>query len=422
MAKEYSRVLRAITERPWNIRRSTLDTMCAIVAARISGVELTKDEIQARLKTEAAARPTQQIIGTVGVIPVFGVLAQKMNMFLDISGGTSYQQLIKQFREFRDDPQVKAIVFEHDSPGGEVFGLVEAAEEIFAARDTKRLIAVVNPLCCSASLFLACACSEIVITPSGEVGCIGTIMCHTDYSKQNEMIGIDPTYIVSSPYKAEGNPDEPLGDDALAYLQSQVDSYGDQFEKFVAKGRNVPVSKVKSDFGQGRVLMARDALKAGLVDRIATMDETIAKLVGRRSAVAGAAAATSPVTSITAGKAKPKAEGEGVPPDENGECQDGYELDENDGLCYPVEEHDAPEARAEASTESDVCTACNGSSLKPERFMSDPQGQEPCSECGGTGKTSARASAATTEPVDEAAQLEADLAYADATIAIRKRS
>lgn len=393
MAKEYSRVLRAITEQPWAIRRSMLDTICEVVSARAAGVELTKDEIQAQLKTEAG-RPTQQIIGTVGVIPVCGVLAQKMNLFLDISGGTSYQQLIKQFRDFRDDPQVKAIVFEHDSPGGEVYGLVEVAEEIFAARDTKRLIAVVNPLSASASYFLACACHEIIVTPSGQIGCIGTIMCHTDYSAQNEKLGINPTYIVSSQYKAEGNSDNPLDDEALAHLQSQVDAYGDQFEKFVAKGRGVPVSKVKSDFGQGRVLMAKDAVKVGMADRVQTFDDTIAKLIGRKSA-AGARAMTTKPTNIPAteelaadaaalnGK-KPAAEG-GVEPDEDGECREGYEL-RDDGLCYPVEDGEV-EASAAAQS-SDVCAACNGSGLKPERFMSDPQGQETCPDCGGSGKQS----------------------------------
>lgn len=347
MAKEYSRVLRAITDRPWAIRRSAMDTICAVVTARAAGVELSKDEIQARLNTEAA-RPTQQIIGTVGVIPVYGVLAQKMNMFLDISGGTSYQQILKQFRDFRDDPTVKVIVFEHDSPGGEVAGLVEAADEIFAGRSAKRLIAVVNPCCASASYFLAAACHEIVITPSGEAGCIGTIMCHTNYSKQNEMIGVDPTYIVSSQFKAEGNPDQPLGDEALAHYQSVVDAYGDQFEKFVAKGRGVPVSKVKSDFGQGRMLLAKDAVKAGVCDRIATMDETIAKLVGRRSsaAVSGAMAVTVPVLAVSVDAWTAKAEG--VDPDENGECAAGYELDDEDGLCYPIEDDGETEALSDA--------------------------------------------------------------------------
>lgn len=310
MPQKYSRVLSALTDQPWAIRQSALETMCAVVQARADGVELTKDEIQARIA--ANARPTQQIIGTVGVIPVYGILAQRMNMFLDISGGTSYQQLLSQFRVMRDDPQVKAIVFEHDSPGGEVFGLLEAAEEIFSARDRKRLIAVVNPCAASASLFLAAACHEIVVTPSGQVGCIGTILCHTDYSKQNEMLGEDPTYIVSSPYKAEANPDEPLGDEALKHLQAQVDAYGDQFEKFVAKGRGVTVAQVKADFGGGRMLLAKDAVKAGLADRVATFDDTIAKLVGRRS-VNGA---RSVVIGPAVGAVTASAQADGAGPDE----------------------------------------------------------------------------------------------------------
>lgn len=367
MAKEYSRILHALTQKPWNIRQSTLEMMCEVVLARASGVQLTKDEIQAQLGTQAA-RPTQQIIGTVGVIPVFGILAQRMDMFLDISGGTSYHQIIKQFREFRDDPQVKAIVFQHASPGGEVFGLIEAAEEIFAARDTKRLIAVVDPLSASASYFLACACPEIVVTPSGEAGCIGTIWCHRSYEKQNEMIGVKPTYLVSSPYKAEGNEDQDLGDEATAYIQTQIDAYGDQFEKFVAKTRRTTVAKVKSDFGGGRMLLAKDAVKAGMADRVASFDETIAKLVGRKGAVAvsGArAAVTVPEKTVatnvpvseellqTEAAAKPpKADDEGTPPDENGECPAGTELDEDDGLCYPVETVMEPDAQAVADRDA----------------------------------------------------------------------
>jgi signal peptide peptidase SppA len=387
MAKEYARVLRALTEKPWNIRRPTLDLMVQIVRARASGVQLTQDEIQAQLGTQAA-RPTQQIIGTVGVLPVVGILAQKMDMFVDYSGGTSTQQLIKQFRVFRDDPQVKAIVFEHDSPGGEVFGLIEAAEEIYAARDTKRLIAVVNPFSASASLFLAAACHEIVVTPSGELGCIGTIWCHHDYSAMNEIIGVKPTYLTSSPYKAEGNQDNPLGDEAEAYIQSQIDAYGDQFEKFVAKGRGVSVAKVKKDFGGGRMLLAKEALKVGLCDRIATMDETIAKLVGRKASVAvsgaraavtipeqtvatnvlateellqseEALAAAAPAPPIVTAKKK-KADDEGTPPDENGVCAAGTELDEDDGLCYPVSTDEPTDAQAAADRDAFDLTRATG--------------------------------------------------------------
>jgi len=294
MAEKYSRVLRAITEQPWAIRQSTLDTMIAVVAARASGVKLSQHEIRARIGAAQSKRSRSTVAdgaSAVGVIPIYGVLAQKANMFTDISGGTSYQMVMRDFREFRDDPNVKAIVFDVDSPGGEVFGLEEAAEEIFAARGTKPMIAVCNPMIGSAALYLACACDEIVVTPSGAIGSIGTIVKHVDYSKQNDMLGESPTYITSSKFKAEGNPDEPLSDDAVADLQAMVNAYGDKFEAFVAKGRNVPVSKVRSDFGRGRMLLAADAVKVGLADGIETYEQALTRVLGQGVRLGGPRAA-----------------------------------------------------------------------------------------------------------------------------------
>jgi signal peptide peptidase SppA len=301
MADKYSRVLSALMGHPWAIRQGTLDTICGIVTARAEGVRLTKAEIQARVGA-AAARPSKEVVGTVGVIPVFGVLAQRMDMFTDISGGTSYQQLSKQLREFRDDDSVKHCVFEHDSPGGDVFGLQELADEIYAARAVfaargGKLVAMVNPQCASASLYLAAACHEIVITPSGAIGSIGTVCVHTERSAMNEMMGIKPTYITSSPFKQEDNQDTPLSAEAYGHLKAMVDEYGAQFEKFVAKARGVTPAKVRNEFGGGRMLMAKDALRVGLVDRISTMDDLMAKLVGRKAAAGVRAEETAPAVS-----------------------------------------------------------------------------------------------------------------------------
>jgi ClpP class serine protease len=49
----------------------------------------------------------------------------------------------------------------------------------------------------------------------------------------------------------------------------------------VAAGRGVKVSAVKADFGQGRTMMAQEALKAGMVDRVATLEQIIDELSGR---------------------------------------------------------------------------------------------------------------------------------------------
>lgn len=102
---------------------------------------------------------------------------------------------------------------------------------------------------------------------------------HVDQTAANEADGYKPTYISYGKYKTEGNPDEPLTDEARAEIQARVDNYGRMFEEAVAKYRGVTVAKVRSDFGQGRMLSAKNAVAAGLADRVATFEETIDRLM-----------------------------------------------------------------------------------------------------------------------------------------------
>jgi capsid assembly protease len=199
-----------------------------------------------------------------------------------ISGGTSLASFMTKFRQYRDDASVSAILCDIDSPGGSVFMLRESFDEILKAREVKPIVAVVNPSCCSAAYYLACAFSEIVCTPSGEVGSVGCFMVHEDWSQANEQMGVKPTYVAYGKFKTEANPDEPLEDEARTYLQSLVDAFGGDFVKAVAKGRGKTVSDVTSDFGQGRVLLAKQALEVGMVDRIDTFENVLGRMVSRR--------------------------------------------------------------------------------------------------------------------------------------------
>ncbi len=147
--------------------------------------------------------------------------------------------------------------------------------------------AVADPMIASAAYYLSCAADEIVCMPSGEVGSIGVLAVHDDFSAQNEMIGYKPTYISFGEYKTELNQDQPLAPDAQAYLQKNIDAIGNDFQRFVAKARNLPVDTVRSDFGKGRMLLAKDALAAKMIDRIDTLDATIAR-VGKMARTAAA--------------------------------------------------------------------------------------------------------------------------------------
>ena len=86
--------------------------------------------------------------------------------------------------------------------------------------------------------------------------------------------------ISAGKHKVDGNPYEPLSDSAREDLQSKVDTFYEMFVKNVARGRGVSQGNVRDGFGQGRMVMAEDALKAGMVDRVATFDQTLTRLGG----------------------------------------------------------------------------------------------------------------------------------------------
>lgn len=184
------------------------------------------------------------------------------------------QQTIRQLAQ---DPEVGTIVLEIDSPGGVVTGTQEAADAIFEARQTKRVVALVNPLAASAAYWIASQAHEIIAVPSADVGSVGVFMMHADCSGMMEASGIAPTFIFAGQYKTEGNPFEPLTAEARDFLQGEVDGIYRQFIRAVARGRDVPTSKVEADFGQGRTFTADVARKAGMIDRVATINTAFAR-------------------------------------------------------------------------------------------------------------------------------------------------
>lgn len=279
----YDHIVHAVFAEPWAILPSTYAAMCEVVRLRADGTRLTAAEVAERIGA-APVRAGAARNGAVAILPLYGVLAQRMNMMTQVSGGTSTEMFGKAFREAAQDPAVSAIVLDIDSPGGSVFGIDELAAEIRAARGSRPIVAVADSLAASAAYWIAAQADEVVVTPGGLVGSIGVLSAHEDISKQEEMEGIKTTIISAGKYKAESSPFAPLSDEARAAEQAMVDKYYGMFIAAVAKGRGVQPSAVSGGFGQGRVVKAEDAVGMGMADRIATLDQTIARLLGRKSA------------------------------------------------------------------------------------------------------------------------------------------
>lgn len=272
----YAHLLLAVASEFWAIDEDKLDQVVAFLALQAAGEKMSAEEVQARI-TKQAERDVARRDGSVAVLPLRGVIANRMNMMSDISGGTSSEGFGKMFDAAVADDGVKAIVIDVDSPGGLVSGTDELSSKIFAARGSKPVIAHVNATAASAAYWIATAADEMVLSPSAEVGSIGVISVHDDVSAALEKAGVKKTVISAGKFKGEGAPFMPLGDEARAHRQEKADFYHDRFIRRVAENRNVPISAVREGFGQGRMVTAEAAISQGMADKIATLDDTVAR-------------------------------------------------------------------------------------------------------------------------------------------------
>lgn len=276
---QYLRILAAFAGQPWAMQPEKLEVITSFLMFKARGGSFTPEEVQARVGDRSALDPVKPN-GGVAILPVHGVISQRMGMMQDISGGTSTDALAQQFRAALADEGIKAIVFSHDSPGGGTYGVDELAAEIRNARGVKPIIAQVDSLSASASYYLASQADEIVVTPGGEAGSIGVYAVHEDISKMLEEKGIKPTLIKADNgiYKAETANIAPLTEAAHDYIKGRVNQAEDAFIKAVAAGRKVPQATVRDNFGKGRMFGAAELVRRGMADRVGTMQETLQRL------------------------------------------------------------------------------------------------------------------------------------------------
>lgn len=282
--KAYDRILRAVRSTPWAIQPEKLEAILGFLQLKAEGKvpaaeTLAQIHAAAEMQAARAQNAAASSGGSVAVLPLYGLIMHRGNMMSDISGpqGTSTEKFAAQFRQAMNDPNVKAIVIDVDSPGGEVAGVQELADEIYAARGKKKITAVSNCLMASSAYYIASAASEVVVSPSSQTGSIGVYLAHEDDSKMLDELGVKMTLISYGENKTAGNSYEPLGDGARADMQAMVDAYGAMFERAVARGRGVSQEAVRGSFGQGKLFTAQLAVKLGMADRVGTLDSVLAQ-------------------------------------------------------------------------------------------------------------------------------------------------
>jgi signal peptide peptidase SppA len=295
--KKYTRACSLFYNTPLALLPAKAHEIDSLLRTKSDGGDVGEEQIRRAEKSRADARSLLQragpeanpyrrqdgvvmAAGNIALLPVFGVLSQRVGMVERASGGISTEEIGATLEKLVADRQVSSIVMVFDSPGGAVSGAEELARRIASLRSRKQIVGIADSLCASAAYWIASQCSELYCTYGGMVGSIGVIAMHSDYSEFEKKLGVKTSIITAGRYKSEGNPVEPLGAEARAEIQRKCNFYMDAFVAAVARGRNVSESTVRSKFGEGRLLTSRDAHAVGMVDGIRTLAQVLHRVSG----------------------------------------------------------------------------------------------------------------------------------------------
>jgi signal peptide peptidase SppA len=223
-----------------------------------------------------------RVVDGVASLELVGVLMKHEASAVE---STSTVMMRRTVRRLRTDTTVKAVIFQIDSPGGNVSGLYELADDIAALAAAKPVYAHAANICASAAYALAAQCKSISATRTALVGSLGTFCVAYDASQAAAMTGVKVILIKGringreSQNKGAGVPGTELTPAQIERMQEGIDDLNAQFYDAVTRGPRKPdATKVEGWFVDGGVWIAQKALASGLVDAVESYDDLFARV------------------------------------------------------------------------------------------------------------------------------------------------
>jgi len=278
---EHQKLVEALSSTYWAIQEDKLELIYDIVHNKEKYLLLAKEAKEAKGEVniievaEPEEKPYVVSRGPVSVIQLHGVMMKRMNMFDAMSGGVSTEIFGRSLDSLIEDDKVKTIVLSIDSPGGSVLGTAELGNKIYAGSKKKKIVAVADSLAASAAYWVGSQASEFYATASAHVGSIGVLIEHVNARKRYEDAGYKIEFFRVPDGKAKPNPVDEIDGETREYIMDTLNKLYSEFVGAVARGRGVSEETVRDKFGKGRVVLAKDALAAGMVDGIVDIDSLI---------------------------------------------------------------------------------------------------------------------------------------------------
>ena len=205
----------------------------------------------------------------IAIIHVDGALSYRSDFMSYWFGEDTYNSIEAAFDKCMSDDDVKGILFDINSPGGEVGGCADLADKIFNARGTKPygIVARTGGMMCSAAYWLGSSCEKVYTASNGTLGSIGVICAFTKFDESL----MKTTVVVSdlSPDKAP-DPDDAKG---LKLIKKELNDLAEVFIAAVARNRGTTAEDVRDNYGKGGVFIGDKAVAANLADGVLSIDD-----------------------------------------------------------------------------------------------------------------------------------------------------
>ncbi len=187
------------------------------------------------------------------------------------------ESILAQILAARNDPYVKAILLEVDSPGG----AVTPSDEIYTAlnlfrqsAEGRKVMVFIRDLGASGAYYAAMAGDCIIAEPTAIVGSVGVIMQTLNMKELGDKIGLKSVTIASGANKDMLNPLKDVNPQHRAMLQGLVDDMQDRFASLVMSARGLESRELLD----GRVFTAEQAREHGLIDDVGYWQEAVGRL------------------------------------------------------------------------------------------------------------------------------------------------
>lgn len=271
---KYALLLAQFRSSKWAITPEWYANLERILEERAAGQPLTP-EARAEMEAQTYGAATDRQPDKVAVLQVYGPIVPRADLISEYSALASHQGIAQALRAAADDDSVREIIMDVDSPGGAVAGIDVSLEAMRYAAAKKSVTVVCEGILASAAYWIGAQANRVVVTPTAIVGSISVIMDHRDITEAQRQMGIKTTILATGKWKSLGHSTEPLTDEGKDKLLGEMMQVHDLFVADIAAGRRVSAEAAQERWADGSVWIGGQALDAGLVDEIGTMQSVL---------------------------------------------------------------------------------------------------------------------------------------------------